>query len=96
MEIVLSENTRAGNKYAARVGSTTFHFNASGYEDFTMHRDSKRNARYLARHNNESWSDPATAGCWSRWLLWNKPLIADFVQDLKNRGFKVLVKFQSV
>ena len=53
MEIVLSKSHRASKKYAVRAGSTTVHFGASGYEDFTMHKDEKRKARYLARHKRE-------------------------------------------
>ena len=92
---MLSKSTRA-QKYSARVVSKTVHVGASGYEDFTMHTDGKLKTRYLARHKHENWSDPTTAAFWARWLLWNKPTIAESVQDLKNRGFKVLVKIQSV
>jgi hypothetical protein len=52
------------------------HFGRYGYEDFTTHHDPKRKALYIGRHQkNENWTDPLTAGFWSRWILWNKATI---------------------
>eukprot|EP00962_Isochrysis_galbana_P027078 scaffold8474_cov134-Isochrysis_galbana.AAC.5 len=58
----------------AHNGSKTVHFGEKGYQDFTMHRDKTRRASYLARHGTggQNWSDPSTAGFWSRWLLWGE------------------------
>ena len=64
----------------------TMRFGASGMSDFTKHRDEARKQRYLDRHRvREDWNDPLTAGFWSRWLLWNKPTIAQSLADLKER-----------
>lgn len=68
-----------GNKTA------TIHFGDSKYDDYTKHKDPIRLKRYLKRHaHNEDWSDPFTAGFWSRWLLWNKPTIQASVNDIAN------------
>lgn len=49
-------------------------FGASGYSDYTQHRDPERKRRYIIRHRRrEDWSNPKTAGYWSRWFLWEKP-----------------------
>ena len=61
---------------------------ASGYSDFTIHKDEARKQRYINRHkNNEDWtiSGIDTAGFWSRWLLWNKPTIKNSYLDIKEK-----------
>ena len=64
------------------------YFGASGYSDFTKHKDEARKQRYINRHkNNENWTKSGidTAGWWSRWLLWNKPTIKESYEDIKKR-----------
>lgn len=65
-------------------------FGASGYSDFTLHKDVKRKNLYLTRHKgmNEDWNNPLTAGALSRWILWNKPTLKDSIEDFKKR-FKI-------
>jgi hypothetical protein len=59
------------HKFTATVGNRKVRFGAAGYDDYTVHKDIKRRAAYLARHKGrENWSDPTTAGFWSRWMLW--------------------------
>ena len=89
---VLSNSGRAAKQYKVRVGNKTIHFGAAGYEDFTTHKDEKRKARYLARHKNENWDDPETAGFWARHLLWNKETIKDSIADLGRNRIKVTVQ----
>ena len=89
MRVILTKSTRAGKKYAVRVGNKTIHFGAMGYEDFTTHKDPKRKGKYLARHRHEDWDDPTTAGFWARHLLWNKDTLYGAIQDLKKRGIVV-------
>ena len=51
----------------------TTHFGAANMSDYTIHKDNERKERYLNRHkNNESWNDYKSAGCLSRFILWNK------------------------
>ena len=64
------------------------YFGASGYSDFTIHKDEARKQRYLNRHrNNENWTKSGinTAGWWSRWVLWHLPTISASYQDIKKR-----------
>ena len=54
--------------------------------DCALQGDEKRKTRYLERHaKREDWTDPHTAGFWSRWLLWNEPTIAGSIADIKRR-----------
>jgi Family of unknown function (DUF5754) len=65
----------------------TVHFGATGYSDYTIHKDPQRKERYLARHNrgNEDWENPYTAGSLSRYILWNKTSLQESIQDYKRR-----------
>lgn len=57
-------------------------FGATGYEDFTTHKDEERKKRYLARHRaNENWDDPYSAGSLSKNILWNQTSIKKSYQD---------------
>ena len=61
-------------------------FGASGYSDYTIHKDEARKERYLDRHRkNENWNDPQTPGALSRWILWNKPSLQESINDFKRR-----------
>ena len=49
----------------------TTHFGASGYEDYTIHKDKERRLRYVKRHEGkEDWNDPMKAGTLSLYILW--------------------------
>lgn len=65
----------------------TVHFGATGYEDYTTHKDEERKGRYLERHSRggEDWNDPTTAGALSRWVLWNKPTLKASIADFKKK-----------
>lgn len=76
----LKECTDKKHKYTVELinkdtnKTKTIHFGAYGMSDYTEHKDKERKQRYLERHEkNEDWSNPLTAGFWSRWLLWNLP-----------------------
>lgn len=61
-------------------------FGAAGYSDFTIHKDEERKKRYLLRHSmRENWKDPLTPGALSRWILWNKSLLQESIDDFKKR-----------
>lgn len=64
------------------------YFGATGYEDYTIHKDDKRKNLYIQRHQKkENWTKSGidTAGFWSRWLLWNLPTIKTSYDDIKKR-----------
>jgi hypothetical protein len=79
------KSNRTNKKYYVRElnSNNSIHFGDSRYEDYTMHRDENRKARYLKRHSNEDWNDASTAGFWSRWLLWNQPTIKGSIKHLE-------------
>jgi hypothetical protein len=70
-------------------------FGQLGYSDYTIHGDAARMKRYLVRHRQtrtgENWSDPKTAGFWSRWLLWSEPTLAG-ARRLIERKFHIKVR----
>lgn len=73
------------------------HFGSFGYEDFTSHKNEERKDRYIIRHKSrENWgkSGIATAGFWSRWLLWNKPTLLQSIKDIQNK-FGISIEFDS-
>ena len=79
-----------------KVGNKTVHFGASGYQDYTIHKDYERYLRYIQRHKaRENWKKSGldTAGFWSRWILWNLPSFKDSVKDTERRfGIKIQLK----
>lgn len=61
-------------------------FGATGYEDYTIHKDDKRKSSYIQRHSrNENWNDYKSAGSLSRWVLWNKTGLRASIMDYKRR-----------
>lgn len=71
-------------------------FGDKQYEDYTMHRDPARKRQYISRHKTrENWhkNGIATAGFWSRWILWNKPTLASSIRDTEQR-FGIKIDFQ--
>ena len=61
-------------------------FGASGYSDFTKHKNEERKKRYITRHKSrENWKSPKTAGALSRYILWNKTYFRESVDDYKKR-----------
>ena len=54
----------------------TVNFGAKGYSNYTIHRNTARQQRYLIRHRKtENWTKAGvrTAGFWARWILWSEP-----------------------
>jgi len=57
-------------------------FGSFGAEDYTVHKNIKQKTNYEARHIvREDWTDPTTAGFWSKWILWNKLTIDDSLKS---------------
>ena len=66
----------------------TIHFGASGYSDYTIHKDLARKTSYIVRHQmNENWTKSGidTAGYWARWLLWNQPTLEASIRDTERK-----------
>ena len=96
MRVRVSKSNRAGKKYSAAIeGGPTIHFGAKGFQDFTLTGDEERKAAYLARHKvREDWTlgGVKSAGFWARWLLWNKPSLAESIADLNRRFTSLSVR----
>jgi hypothetical protein len=101
----LSKSTRKDKKFMV-VQKTPesgqkkrIHFGALGYDDFTTHKDEARKQRYISRHKKrEDWSGSkkslASAGFWSKWILWNKSTISESIKDTENRfGISISIKY---
>ena len=74
--------------YIITKSGKTIKFGATGYSDFTIHKDEARKQRYINRHKkNESkfWNDKDTASFWALHLLWNKPTIKASYEDIKRK-----------
>lgn len=67
-------------------------FGANGYEDYTMHHDSKRKSRYIKRHAaNENWNDLERAGTWSRYVLWEKSDLDSALNNMEKKfGIRII------
>lgn len=46
------------------------HFGATGYQDFTQHKDSGRRSNFRSRHNCADKKSKLTAGYWACKILW--------------------------
>ena len=95
----LRKSPRAGKKYMVALNDrkdTRVHFGATGYSDFTLHKDATRKESYISRHRpGQRWgkSGIKTAGFWARWVLWNKPTLRGSLRDIKRR-FGISVRLE--
>jgi hypothetical protein len=96
--IIIRPSNKPGKKLEAVIdGKTTVAFGAKGYEDFTTHKDEDRKQRYIKRHAKaEDWTDPLTAGFYSRWILWSKPTILESIQYVNRRFPNIAIKWSNV
>jgi hypothetical protein len=85
---ILKKSTRKDKKLMVITPyKKIIHFGASGYSDFTIHKDKKRRERYLNRHKtNENWNDPNTAGFWATHILWGiSPNISTCIRFIEKK-----------
>lgn len=87
MNVIIKRSDKKDKKYKAIFSDGTItYFGATGYSDYTQHKDPLRKLRYLARHKkNESWEDYKSPGSLSRYILWNKPTLQESINDYKKR-----------
>lgn len=90
MKILLTKSSNPAKKWTVTFpNGRHVDFGAQGYSDFTMHKDPRRKQMYITRHQSrENWSDMFTPGFWSRWLLWEKPSLAQSISFVE-RKFRV-------
>ena len=94
MNIIIKPSRNPLKKYDAIIdGKKTVPFGQKGASDMTQHKSEERKSRYIDRHKkNENWTDPKTAGFYSRWILWNKPTLSESVRDTNNKFKNVSIK----
>ena len=93
-EVILKKSSNSQKKYDAIVEGKKVSFGASGYSDFTQHKDKDRKDRYIARHKpNQNWNDLKTAGAWAKGILWNKPTITASIKDMEQK-FNIDIKLK--
>lgn len=88
MDYYLSRSKLPSKKYTIITPKKTIHFGATGYSDYTKHRNATRKQKYIDRHKKrENWNKSGinTAGFWSRWLLWNKPTLTSSIRDTEKK-----------
>ena len=85
----LRRSNRKAKKFMVTHDGKSIYFGASGFSDYTKHKDHARMLRYDKRHKaHENWSDLNTPGAWAKWVLWNKPSLQDSIKDMERR-FKI-------
>ncbi len=76
MEITISKSKNPKKKYDTKVNGKTISFGASGYSDFTQHKDKERKQRYINRRKkNEDWTNPTTARFYAKNILRNRDMV---------------------
>ena len=71
---------------ATFADGTVTDFGATGYSDYTKHKDKERRDAYIARHKKDlDTDDPTRAGYLSMFVLWNKPSREASIADYKRR-----------
>lgn len=88
IKLVKIINSPVNNKKKRAIFSNgkQIDFGATGYEDFTTHKDPSRRDRYDIRHRKrEDWNNPFTAGALAKYILWNKPTLEASIADYKQR-----------
>ena len=94
INVIIKKSTNTNKKFDAYFSNNKkISFGASGYSDFTIHKDPERKNRYIERHKkNENWNNPKTAGYLSRFILWNKPTIKESINDINKNNNKYKFK----
>jgi hypothetical protein len=96
MNIIITKSIRKDKKDMAIVNNNkTIHFGATGYEDFTTHKDEKIKQNYITRHKkNENWTDPNTPGFYAKNILWNKPTTQASINDTNSKFKNLHITFK--
>ena len=100
LRVYMQPSSRSEKKYMVvfeRNGRpTTVHFGATGYSDFTLHKDEERRRRYDQRHRRrETWTKEGigTPGFWAKWILWSKPTLGSAVRHAEDKfNLRIIVK----
>ena len=88
INIVIKRSKNPKKKYDAVVdGDKIISFGASGYSDYTLHKDPARKENYIKRHSHEDWSraNVLSAAWLSRFMLWEKPSLEEAVRNANQK-----------
>lgn len=99
-KVYLSKSEKPEKKYKVIIDkegkNKTIHFGATGYTDYTKHKDPNHKLVYIDRHKKrENWNKSGieTAGFWSRWILWNEPTLKDSISKTEKKfNIKIIKK----
>ena len=96
VDIIVKKSDKKNKKCDAVIdGKKTVSFGATGYSDFTKHKDEERKKIYIDRHRkNEDWKDPKTAGFYAKNILWNKSTIEASVKDTNKKFPNLHIKLK--
>ena len=92
VKIIRSPNRK--KKFRAILNNgRTVDFGATGYSDYTKHKNPSRMRAYVSRHGGsgtQDWSMSGinTPGFWSRWYLWSRPSIEES-REFMSRKFGI-------
>ena len=90
-EVILKKSSNPRKKYDAVIdGKKTVSFGATGYSDFTKHKDEERKKNYIDRHRkNEDWKDPKTAGFYAKNIFFGTNLLLKHQLKIQTKSFLV-------
>ena len=90
--VVISKSTNSKKKYMAIFNypdgkKKTIHFGQAGSNDFTITKSKDRRLAYIQRHTNsrENFEKFDSASSLSRYVLWEKPSVAEGIKFYKNK-----------
>ena len=94
-EVILKKSSKTGKKYDAVIdGKKTVSFGATGYSDFTKHKDEERKQRYIARHGaTQTFTNIQKPQTWARYILWEKKTIPEAVKNMEKK-FNINIKMK--
>ena len=98
INIVIKRSKNPKKTYDAVIdGDKIISFGASGYSDYTLHKDPARKENYIKRHSNEDWSrETALSPAWlSRYTLWEKPRLKKAIINANSKYINVSFKFKT-
>ena len=85
----LYKSTNPQKKYMVRFLNestgkiNTIHFGSINYSDYTTTNNERRKELYHLRHVNDNINNLKYPGCWSWYLLWNKPTLEASIKDMQ-------------
>lgn len=96
MEVLIKPSKNKNKKFDAIIdGKKKISFGASGYSDYTRHKDPERKEQYINRHKkNENWGRDGvdSAGWLSRFILWEKPTLKGAIDNANKKYADVKFK----